>query len=76
MHQEERHVRTAPQAGVTPAHRRAAIDEIFTEDCVFYGPKGGNPPRLIGDLNTPAGDISQVFSPTTDLGSLRDRRVA
>jgi SnoaL-like domain len=20
--------------------RRAAIDEIFTEDCVFYGPKG------------------------------------
>ena len=21
-----------------PAHRRAAIDEIFTEDCVFYEP--------------------------------------
>ena len=24
-----------------PARRRAAIDEIFTEDCVFYHPKGG-----------------------------------
>jgi hypothetical protein len=22
------------------ARRRAAIDEIFTEDCVFYGPSG------------------------------------
>jgi hypothetical protein len=24
-----------------PARRRAPIDEIFTEDCVFYDPKGG-----------------------------------
>ena len=24
-----------------PARRRAAIDEIFTEDCEFYEPKGG-----------------------------------
>jgi hypothetical protein len=24
-----------------PARRRAAIDEIFTEDCVFYEPGGG-----------------------------------
>ena len=24
-----------------PARRRAAIDEIFTGDCVFYDPKGG-----------------------------------
>ena len=23
-----------------PARRRAAIDEIFTEDCVFYEPGG------------------------------------
>ena len=23
-----------------PARRRAVIDEIFTEDCVFYEPKG------------------------------------
>ena len=25
-----------------PARRRAAIDEIFTEDCVFYDPRGGS----------------------------------
>ena len=24
-----------------PARRRVAIDEIFTEDCVFYDPMGG-----------------------------------
>ena len=24
-----------------PARRRAAIDEIYTEDCVFYDPSGG-----------------------------------
>jgi hypothetical protein len=24
-----------------PARRRAAIDEIFAEDCVFYDPSGG-----------------------------------
>src|SRR3989442_6333868 len=24
-----------------PARRHTAIDEIFTEDCVFYDPKGG-----------------------------------
>jgi hypothetical protein len=24
-----------------PAHGRSAIGEIFTEDCVFYDPKGG-----------------------------------
>jgi hypothetical protein len=23
-----------------PARRRAAIDEIFSEDCVFYEPRG------------------------------------
>jgi SnoaL-like protein len=26
---------------IDPARRRAAIDEIFTEDCVFYDPTGG-----------------------------------
>jgi hypothetical protein len=24
-----------------PTRRRAAIDEMFTEDCVFYDPAGG-----------------------------------
>jgi Asp-tRNA(Asn)/Glu-tRNA(Gln) amidotransferase A subunit family amidase len=32
---------------------------------VFVYPTWSNPPRLIGDLNTPAGDNSQVFSPFT-----------
>jgi Asp-tRNA(Asn)/Glu-tRNA(Gln) amidotransferase A subunit family amidase len=31
----------------------------------FVYPTWSNPPRLIGDLNTPAGDNSQLFSPTT-----------
>jgi amidase len=31
----------------------------------FVYPTWSNVPRLIGDLNTPAGDNSQVFSPTT-----------
>lgn len=31
----------------------------------FVYPTWSNPPRLIGDLNTPAGDNSQVFSPIT-----------
>ena len=26
---------------IDPARRRAAIEEIFTEDCVFYDPSGG-----------------------------------
>jgi amidase len=31
----------------------------------FVYPTWSNPPRLIGDLNTPAGDNSQFYSPTT-----------
>ena len=31
----------------------------------FVYPTWSNPPRLIGDLNTPAGDNSQIFSPVT-----------
>ena len=31
----------------------------------FVYPTWSNLPRLIGDLNTPAGDNSQFFSPTT-----------
>ncbi|MDQ6634259.1 MAG: amidase family protein [Gemmatimonadota bacterium] len=33
-------------------------------DALLY-PTWSNPPRLIGDLNTPAGDNSQLFSPST-----------
>jgi Asp-tRNA(Asn)/Glu-tRNA(Gln) amidotransferase A subunit family amidase len=38
-------------------------------DAVIY-PTWSNPPRLIGDLNTPAGDNSQVFSPTTGMPAI------
>ena len=41
----------------------AAMDRLQL-DAVVY-PTWSNPPRLIGDLNTPHGDNSQVFSPIT-----------
>jgi Asp-tRNA(Asn)/Glu-tRNA(Gln) amidotransferase A subunit family amidase len=40
-----------------------AMDK-FKLDAFVY-PTWSNPPRLIGDLNTPAGDNSQFYSPTT-----------
>jgi amidase len=52
------------------AYRRAfgaavttAMDTLKLDAYVY--PTWSNPPRLIGDLNTPAGDNSQVFSPTS-----------
>ena len=36
----------------------------FKLDAFVY-PTWSNPPRLIGDLNTPAGDNSQFYSPVT-----------
>jgi len=41
----------------------AAMDRLQL-DAVVY-PTWSNPPRLIGDLNTPHGDNSQVYSPST-----------
>jgi Asp-tRNA(Asn)/Glu-tRNA(Gln) amidotransferase A subunit family amidase len=38
-------------------------------DAVIY-PTWSNVPRLIGDLNTPSGDNSQVFSPTTGMPAM------
>jgi Asp-tRNA(Asn)/Glu-tRNA(Gln) amidotransferase A subunit family amidase len=38
-------------------------------DALAY-PTWSNPPRLIGDLNTPAGDNSQLFSPSTGFPAL------
>jgi amidase len=46
---------------------RAAVLQMMDSlrlDAVVY-PTWSNPPRLIGDLNTPHGDNSQLFSPTT-----------
>jgi Asp-tRNA(Asn)/Glu-tRNA(Gln) amidotransferase A subunit family amidase len=62
--------------GVTPGCRnreayreklRAAVLKLMDAaqlDALAY-PTWSNPPRLIGDLNTPAGDNSQLFSPST-----------
>jgi Asp-tRNA(Asn)/Glu-tRNA(Gln) amidotransferase A subunit family amidase len=41
-----------------------ALMDSLKLDALVY-PTWSNPPRLIGDLNTPAGDNSQVFSPMT-----------
>jgi Asp-tRNA(Asn)/Glu-tRNA(Gln) amidotransferase A subunit family amidase len=39
------------------------MDSLHLDALVY--PTWSNPPRLIGDLNTPAGDNSQLFSPST-----------
>ena len=43
--------------------------EAHSLDAFVY-PTWSNPPRLIGDLNTPHGDNSQVFSPVTGFPSI------
>jgi Asp-tRNA(Asn)/Glu-tRNA(Gln) amidotransferase A subunit family amidase len=45
-----------------------AIDALKLDAFVY--PTWSNPPRLIGDLNTPHGDNSQFFSPTTGFPAL------
>jgi Asp-tRNA(Asn)/Glu-tRNA(Gln) amidotransferase A subunit family amidase len=52
---------------------RAAVNKTMDElklDAFVY-PTWSNPPRLIGDLNTPHGDNSQFFSPTTGFPSIQ-----
>jgi amidase len=52
---------------------RAAVVKTMdahTLDAFVY-PTWSNPPRLIGDLNTPHGDNSQFFSPTTGFPSIQ-----
>ncbi len=46
----------------------ARMDELKLAAYVY--PTWSYPPRLIGDLNTPGGDNSQVFSPTTGFPSI------
>lgn len=41
----------------------ATMDSLRLDALVY--PTWSNPPRLIGDLNTPHGDNSQLFSPST-----------
>lgn len=63
------------------ARLRVAVNAMMDAlrlDALVY-PTWSNPPRLIGDLNTPHGDNSQLFSPltgfpaiTVPMGSTRD----
>jgi amidase len=51
---------------------RGAVTRLMDSlrlDALIY-PTWSNPPRLIGDLNTPHGDNSQVFSPQTGMPAL------
>jgi len=51
---------------------RVAVTRLMDSlqlDAMVY-PTWSNPPRLIGDLNTPHGDNSQLFSPTTGFPSI------
>jgi len=46
---------------------RAAVVKLMDDqhlDALIY-PTWSNPPRLIGDLNTPGGDNNQLFAPST-----------
>ena len=56
--QAERDYRDAVRATVLKTMDALKLD-------AFVYPTWSNPPRLIGDLNTPHGDNSQFFSPTT-----------
>jgi amidase len=66
------------------AQLRVAVLRLMDErtlDALVY-PTWSSPPRLIGDLNTPAGDNSQIFSPATwfpaitvPMGFLRGNRL-
>ena len=52
---------------------RAAVTKTMDAqklDAWVY-PTWSNPPRLIGDLNTPGGDNSQFFSPTTGFPAIQ-----
>ena len=46
---------------------RAGVSKVMDDhqlDALIY-PTWSNPPRLIGDLNTPGGDNNQLFAPST-----------
>jgi Asp-tRNA(Asn)/Glu-tRNA(Gln) amidotransferase A subunit family amidase len=65
-----------PECAAEAAYRervRAAVLQTMDRlqlDAFVY-PTWSNPPRLIGDLNTPHGDNSQFFSPTTGFPSVQ-----
>ena len=52
---------------------RAAVNKSMDAQKIdaWVYPTWSNPPRLIGDLNTPGGDNSQFFSPTTGFPAIQ-----
>ena len=62
----ERNPACASRDRFREALRTAVLREMDGKqlDALVY-PTWSNPPRLIGDLNTPAGDNNQLFSPST-----------
>jgi amidase len=73
LEQAERGPENGPESPACAADReyRSKVREAVLKTMdrlkldVFVYPTWSNPPRLIGDLNTPHGDNSQFFSPTT-----------
>ncbi|RPI54999.1 MAG: amidase [Acidobacteria bacterium] len=60
------------EADYREAFRAAVMKTMDAEKLdAFVYPTWSNPPRLIGDLNTPHGDNSQVFSPTTGFPAIQ-----
>jgi Asp-tRNA(Asn)/Glu-tRNA(Gln) amidotransferase A subunit family amidase len=61
----------AAEAGYREKVRAAVLKAMGDQKLdAFVYPTWSNPPRLIGDLNTPHGDNSQFFSPTTGFPSI------
>ena len=60
----DRAYREALRAAVTKTMDALGLD-------AYVYPTWSNPPRLIGDLNTPHGDNSQFFSPTTGFPAIQ-----
>lgn len=72
---KEAHGPSSAECAAEMAYRqkfRDAVNQTMLELKLdgFVYPTWSNPPRLIGDLNTPGGDNSQVFSPTTGFPSI------
>lgn len=65
-----------PACQAETAYRQQVRDAVLKTidalklDALVY-PTWSNPPRLIGDLNTPHGDNSQFFSPTTGFPAIQ-----
>ena len=79
LEQAESGPENGPDSPACEADRayRAAVRTAVTKTLdalkldAFVYPTWSNPPRLIGDLNTPHGDNSQFFAPTTGFPAIQ-----